>query len=286
MKIVSETPTVLTAKDNAISALIATPVMVVMGLVLIGVGLSSSKNFVAAIFGVVLVGIGILLLVNRKVRTLTIDKGASTVILHVSSIRKKQDLRYQVQDVVKMQLVSEYHTTRTNNGGGGQGLTLGGGNTNTTQQTQLLLLMRDGTNIDIADGQRSMGTMSLVSKVPNQQVGEHIAAFLGVQLEVVGPNMPTLGSVVSGVEGLMHHNDAEPSVVPAAPATPAAPSQSSTPTPPVGPDAPGFAMPHATPIVPAAAVVAPAESSTPPAATPTDPATDSPSDTDTPLGSS
>jgi len=274
MKIISETPTVLTAKDNAISALIMAPIIALIGLGLIAGG-ASQKSFPLVVFGLVVLGFGFLLLFNRKARTLTIDKVAGSLVVHVASIRKKQDLRYQTQDVTKMQLVSQYQTNYTNNGGmnSGGGLRIGGGNSNTTQQTHLLLVMRDGTNIDLADGSRSMGMASLVSKVPNQQVGERIAAFLGVQLEVVGPNMPRLGSVVAGVEGMMNHNDAAPSVVP-----PPAPAQPTAPVPPAGPDAPGFAMPHAMPVVPTAVAVAPTEPTTtvaipppPPAAAPTSP---------------
>ncbi len=294
MKIVSESPTVLVAKDSALGALFAAPMVALIGLLIIGVGISQ-KSFPAIIFGVLFFLVSVLLVVTRKARTLTIDKDAGTVILNVASMRKKQDLRYQVTDVVKMQLTSEYHTQYANNNAGGMpgsGINigvagLGSSNTNTTQQTQLLIQMRDGTSIDIADGSRSMGAMSMISKVPNQEIGEHIAAFLGVQFEVVGPNMPTLGSVVAGVQGMIHHNDAAPSVVPQQPVVPA-PTQ---PAPPAGLDAPGFAMPHATPIspttpikpaapampaptvVPAAAAVAAPEPSVPAPAVPSEPVT-------------
>jgi len=241
MKIASETATQLTAVDKSSTSLIAGPILAVIGLIFAAAGFSS-RTIALGFVGLVVVLVGVAVVVLRKTRTLTIDKGAGTLSFATKGITGGKTYPANLADVTKLQLVSEYNTTYSNSGGGrGVGVSMGGGTSSTRQSTHLIIALRDGTNLDIAEGSRSMGAMAMVSRVPNQEVGEHIAAFIGVPLETVGPAAPNLGSVVGAIGGMLHHNDTAPSV---AAEPPQPPPQPATPPTPAAPDAPGFAMPH------------------------------------------
>jgi hypothetical protein len=194
MKIVSQDTNVLVAVDKAYNAL-ATGVIVVVagaGLTAAGVG---ARQPVLTVIGVVLLVIGAAMVAFRKVRTLTINKGADQVIFDLKSLVKKGARQCAVSDVVKVEFTTSYHTTttQTNTGQARSGISLGsggiggGGTTQTMQQTQVHLLLKDGTIIDLADGQRSMSTLGVFGKVPNLEVAQAIAAFLQVPFEQQGP---------------------------------------------------------------------------------------------------
>ncbi len=261
MKITTTTDTRLTAIDHGYSQLIVAPVMAVIGIILIFAGVGSHTT-AAYIFGGIFILIGAALVLTRKSRTLVIDKGAGTLVLTAKGVTGGNTYNCNLQDIVKLQLVSEYQTqyTQSNNGAGGINFGTGGvgvGNTSTQQTTQLLVVQRDGTMMEVASGSRSMSTIATLSKVPNQEVGEQIASFVGVPFEVVGPNIPTLGSVVSEVQNaIQHHGISGDAPAAPTPATPPAPPAPATPSPQASgaaeplahdPNAPGYALPHVMP---------------------------------------
>jgi hypothetical protein len=272
MKITSEAADKLIASDKNLSALFIGPILGVIGLGIAAAGVSS-HSVAPILFGLVFVVIGVVVVVTRKSRLLTIDKGAGTLTLATKGITGAKTLPYNLADVVKLQLVSQYSTQYNRGTAGsnqGPGLSFGtggigiGGNTSTQQTTHLIVVMRDGTNLDVADGARSMGAMAIVSHVPNQEVGERIATFIGVPLETVGASMPSLADVAKTAENLLHHNDPAPSVTPSPLQSPVA----APPAPPVAsptPDGAGFAMPRTPP---------PAAPTPPPTATPPAPIDD------------
>lgn len=289
MRITAESATQMTATDKQTSQLIMAPVVGLIGVVLAIVGFTGHV-IVAGIIGLVFILIGVAMLLTRKQRTIMIDKSAGTLIVDVKSITKKSHLDYKLADVAKVQLLTQYRTSRVNdpnNTTTGAGLSFGTGNTTqfgntqTTQTTQLIVLLHDGTSIDIADGSRSMSTMSIVSKVPNQETGQRLATFMGVQFEEVGP--PTLGQGISAITHALRGESQAPSVAPAEPS--ASPPPAANPpaaNPPSGlPNQPGFAMPHsAVPGVPPP--IAPPVAAPPPASPPPPPAPPPPPGSETP----
>jgi hypothetical protein len=248
VKIVTESADQLVASDKEIGQLIAAPVVVVVGLLVVLLGLTNHV-VVGDVIGLVLLLAGALMILTRKVRTLTVDRASGSVHFSLKSITKKGSYDYKVQDIAKIQLLSQYQTTNTNSpsqnsGTGisfGTGGAMGMGNTQTQQTTKLVLVLKDGTSIDIADGSRSMSTMGVFSSVPNQGVGQKIAQFMGVPFENVGPE--SLGQAVSEIAGAIRGGSQPPLSVTQPPAAPV------SPVPPVAsdsshigvPDQPGFA---------------------------------------------
>jgi len=237
VKISSQDANKLVAVDKATGTLIAGVVMGVAGLAMLVSGLMPGKS-ILVIIGGILVVVAVIMLIFRKERTLVVDKTAGQLTFDQKSVIKKANYAYPVTDVVKIEFTSEFQTTTAGetHRSGVSVSGAGGSDTQTTQHTQLHVVLKDGTVLNIADGQRQMSVMAVLSKVPNMAVGQQIASFLGVPFEQQGP--ASVGDVIGQVrDAITGAGTAAPSVVPAAPAAPApaassAPVESETPPPP------------------------------------------------------
>ncbi len=220
MKIVSQDANILVAADNQYATLATGMVLGVVGLGVLGAGIAGGQA-VLKVIGGVLVAIGGLMIVTLKQRTLTVDKGTGLVTFDLKSFFNRAAHQYPIGDVVKVEFTTSIQTTSTPTTGQSQpgisfgtgGIGMRGGNTQTTQQTQVHLMLKDGTVIDLADGQRSMSSMSVFSKVPNLEVAQQIAAFIGVPFEQQGA--ATLDQMASQVRNAVMGQTEPPSVVPA-----------------------------------------------------------------------
>ena len=203
MKIVSQDANQLVATDKALSGLILGIVFTLGGVIGVITSFVISQMVIAIIAGIFAL-VGTYLLITYKSRTFTIDLAAGQASLFVKKLTSSETIPLPLASVVKLQLVSEFNTTYTQNAPQSSGISFGNrGNSQTVQQTQLLVVTQDGTSVDISDGSRNMNSMNLISKVPNQEIGERIAAFMNVPFETQGPAaiQDTIKDVVSRITG-------------------------------------------------------------------------------------
>lgn len=211
MKIITEDQNQLVATDKAIGALVMGVVFVLVGIA-IAVTSLGSHSMPGTLIGLAFAAVGALIVVFHKTRTLTVDKASSQITVTLKGLVGSGQRSYPLGEVVKMQLVTSYQTVSTG-GPRTSGISIGGaGNTETEQKTRLLLVLKDGTTIDLADGQRSMQSFGIFGSVPNQAAGQRIAAYLGVPFESVGDQ--SLGQVIGAVENAIKGQAQAPSVVP------------------------------------------------------------------------
>lgn len=255
MKIISQDASSLLAQDKAIGQFIGA---IVTSLVGVGMSISGFTGGNAGIgwVGLAVVAAGVLFLITSKQRTLSVDKTSGQLNFSVKSLISKANRSYAISDVAKLEFSTELQTSTTSAGSGrsNTGLSLGGNrNSTTTQHTQLHLMLKNGEVISLADGQRSMSSLGVFSKIPNLEVGLQIAAFLGVPFKELGGN---------GVVAQPAAPAATPPVVQAA-------SSSVSPTPPsVSPSATAPVVPIVTPPVAPANPVSPQPAPAPVVATP------------------
>lgn len=224
MKIVSSDPARLVAVDKAYGNLVVGLIMAIVSIFLFVVGFRQTG---ALLGGAVFLGVAVLLMLTRKVRTLTADKAQSQAVFSAKSLLGSHDYPYAFSDIVKVQLVSAIETQVVNTVPQRSGVTFGQtGNTETDQVTQLSLVLKNGTMVNLANGRRQMFVTSLFSSVPDQGVGKQIADFIGVPFELAGPG--TVGQTMTPTV-----NNAAPSVVPADPA----PTSDTIPAPTIIPPA-------------------------------------------------
>jgi len=231
MKIVSEDAGELVASDRDVKGLIFGVVFV-----LIGVGIIAGVHqLVGVLIGAALALAGAAAVLFRKVRTLSVNKGTGQVTFTMKSLIKHATKTFAVADIAKVQFTEQYSTSFNTAGQGG--------GSSTSQLTKVLLVAKNGEEIDLADGQRSMQSFGIFGKAPNQATGQKVADFLGVPFEQIGP--PSIGQVTNSIVGAFKGPQQAPSVVPVAPVslptqppppavptTPAAPSTSQSPNPP------------------------------------------------------
>ncbi len=251
MKVITETTTVFSAIDKKYSLLLFVGAAILIGAVmgLIGGTAQPTIYLTGGLF--VLIGIGTVLF--RQQKTITIDKNLNEITIASKSLIKKSRLVYDVSSVIKLQLTSSYrtqHSTQSfnnnNSNMANRGLRIGtggigmGGTTSTQQITQLALLLRDGTSILIVTGQRSMRALGMISRVPNQDIGQRMADFIGVPFEIVGQE--SLGQTIADTVSAMRSNPQSFTPTPtvqSAPQTPTPtdqPAYSSQTQPPVQPN--------------------------------------------------
>ena len=179
MKIIQSTPTSFTALEPNSGQLVLAAIASIVGIgVLYGSLISHAVHPAYAPWaGLAFLAAGIFALLNRKVTTLTLDKGTGKATLLLKSLLKTTPSVTGLDQITSVRLYSQ---TRFVSNGGQQG-----GYRN-ERDTSLLLVLHDGRTIDLSDKSQSVSPIAGFSSfgtLPNQEIAQSIASFLNIPLE-------------------------------------------------------------------------------------------------------
>jgi len=201
MKIVQETPTVLTLKRRGFM-----PVFVGLALFFTGVYLlSSQKDSKSLLVAITFLIFGIVSFVLLKFITVIIDKTVSTVSITEAGLfgKKTQVINFnQIKEIAIEEYVTTTHTTSTSNG------------SNYRSQTQvnynLVIYLNDGKGYPISMG--SPATLSVGGMLINAfgarnsiiDIGNKIASYIGVP--IIDRRPPTFRETVANISTFIQNN--------------------------------------------------------------------------------
>lgn len=196
MKILQSSPQVLIAQESNIGQLFLAVIAVVVGLVVLYGSLISNviKPSYAPWAGVAFLIMGILVVLNRKVVTLTLDKGSGMASLLMKSLLKTIPSKTNLSEITSVRLFTQSRIVTSGDKQGGY---------QNERDTSLLFVLRNGQTIDLSDKsqtQTAVTGFTSFNSVPNQEIAQALATFLGVPLEENTPGQlsQTLTSTSSG----------------------------------------------------------------------------------------
>jgi len=202
MKITTETTDQFVAVEKSYTNLLLGPLFIILAVLIFIFNKQINQPTLVYVVGGVFVVVGIVTILFRKVVTLAMDKASKTVNITMKRLIGGSNKSVPFSDVNRVEVVTAIVRNMTNDNNSG----LSFGNTNSSgvkQVAHLIMYFNDGTTIDLSDKQKSLiNSFSFSNKIPNTDLGQRIAAFIGVPFAQEGQatGQQMIGGVIDAIK--------------------------------------------------------------------------------------
>lgn len=214
MKITTETADRFVAVENNYANLIYSLLFIVIAVLIFIFKDQINQPTLVYVVGGIFIVVGIATFLFRKTVNLTLDKSKNIVDISVKRLVGGTNKSVPFSDVSRVQVVTAIVQTQQNSNTG-TGFSISNANSSGTKQVaHLIMYFNDGTTIDLSDQQKTLvNSFNISNKIPNVELGQKIAAFIGVPFAESGQEtaQQMVGSVIEAVKTITDNAD-EPKI--------------------------------------------------------------------------